>query len=132
MKKQAIIKLYNIYNIFFIFPVSVYVYARVYAHIGTSACKGQKRISGHVELELQLVVSLLTWVLSTKLQSPERAASALPYRAISPASLLCLYREKFGQRSVHLWFQSCGLAFVVSKLTLISIMKDQFIYFSWS
>jgi len=38
---------------------------------------GQRRMPDPLELELQVVVSLLMWVLGVKLESSERAASDL-------------------------------------------------------
>lgn len=38
------------------------------------------------ELQLQIVVSHLTWILGTELRSSERAASVLNGRTISPAT----------------------------------------------
>jgi hypothetical protein len=38
-----------------------------------SVCRSQKKELDILELELQVVVSYLTWVLGTKLMSPARA-----------------------------------------------------------
>jgi hypothetical protein len=52
-------------------PECIYVY-RVHADI----CRGQKKVLGPLELELHVLVSLLTWVLRTLPESSARAASA--------------------------------------------------------
>ena len=49
---------------------------------------GQKRVSDPLELELQVVVSRLMWVLVTELRSSTRAARALNTLATSPAPKL--------------------------------------------
>lgn len=46
-----------------------------YMYAGTHV--GQRRMPDPLELELQVVVSLLMWVLGVKLESSERAASDL-------------------------------------------------------
>lgn len=46
------------------------------------------------ELELQVVMSLVTWVLRTELQSSARAASGLNYGTTSLAFLLCFSQRK--------------------------------------
>jgi hypothetical protein len=43
------------------------------------ACKGQKRVSHPLELELQTVMNPLTWVSGTKLGSSARVMAALNY-----------------------------------------------------
>lgn len=48
----------------------------IYVHIG--AQKGQKVVSGSLQLELEAVVSCLTWLLGTKLSFSGRAASTRP------------------------------------------------------
>lgn len=39
----------------------------VCVHMGTSTCEGQKRASVLLELELQVVVRCVTWVVKTEL-----------------------------------------------------------------
>lgn len=43
----------------------------------TGACRAWKRVSELLELELQVIVSLLVWVLDTKLWFSEEAGQAL-------------------------------------------------------
>jgi len=50
----------------------IYVY-----HVYTVAIGGQKRVSGPLELELQVLVNQTVRVLETKLESPGRAEHAL-------------------------------------------------------
>ena len=45
--------------------------------VGVDACGVQKRVSNHLELVLQVVVSCLMLVLGTEPESSARAASAL-------------------------------------------------------
>jgi len=52
------------------------------------AHKGQKRASDLLELELQVVVGCLMWVLGTELRSFARAANTLNCRAVSPGSVV--------------------------------------------
>ena len=46
-------------------------------HMSADTCRGQKRASEPLELELQMVVSFLMWVLGTELKSSGQAGSAL-------------------------------------------------------
>lgn len=52
------------------------------------ACGGQKRSLDPLELELQMVVSHLMWVLQTEPRSSAEAASAMNNWAISPAPII--------------------------------------------
>lgn len=54
------------------------------AHVSPGACRGQKRQSGPLELELQMGATL--WVVGIEPGSSGRAGSALSHLAISPAS----------------------------------------------
>ena len=47
-------------------------------------CAGQKRVLDPLELELQEVVSCLTWVLGAELRSSARVAHILNHGAMSP------------------------------------------------
>ena len=49
------------------------------------AYEDQKRVLHPLDLESHVVVSHLTWVLGTKLESPGRVESTLHHRATSPA-----------------------------------------------
>ena len=48
------------------------IFNHVYVPLSADACGGQKRTSDPLELELQVAVSHLTWVLGTKLRSSRR------------------------------------------------------------
>ena len=53
-------------------------YAYVCGHVSAEVNEGQKRVSGALDLESQVVVSCLMWVLGTEPRSSSaRAASAL-------------------------------------------------------
>lgn len=54
----------------------------VHVHLGAHG--GQKRVSDSLELELQAILSHLTWVLGIKFQSPEKAVDSLNPWAFSP------------------------------------------------
>lgn len=54
-----------------------------YVHVGT--CRGQRRVSGLLELDLQMVVSHTTWLLKTELRSSAGAPNILSCWAISLA-----------------------------------------------
>lgn len=58
--------------------VSVYRYV----HMSAGACKGQKKASNFLQLELWVVVSCLTWVMGTGLGSSVRAVCTLNRWAI--------------------------------------------------
>ena len=45
------------------------------AHVCADACQGQKRTSDPLEVEPQVVVSCLAWVLGTELDSSRRASA---------------------------------------------------------
>lgn len=49
-----------------------------------SICKGQKRVSDFLELELEAVVSDQTWMLRTEFRSSTRGVSVLTSGAIYP------------------------------------------------
>lgn len=54
-------------------------------HMGGGLCRGQKRVSGLLELELQVLVM---WVLWPKLRSSGRAGNSLNHEAMTPASAI--------------------------------------------
>jgi hypothetical protein len=49
----------------------------MYVHVSKSTLKSQKKASYTLELELEAVVSLSTWVLESKLRPYGKAASSL-------------------------------------------------------
>lgn len=53
--------------------VFVYVCVCLYLHVGADALGGQKRATNPLELELQAVMSCLTWVLGAEPVSSGRA-----------------------------------------------------------
>lgn len=59
-------------------------------------CRDQKRVSNPPELELQVVISLLTWVLGAKLDSSGRAEKMLLTVSLAPLPTLskCFERRK--------------------------------------
>lgn len=63
--------------------------------VHTCACvsvhTGQKRTSDPLKLELQMVVSRLTWVLGPKLWTCKRVVGSLHCWIISPGPLLLLF-----------------------------------------
>lgn len=54
-------------------------------HIHAGAHRIQKRVLDPLELELQAVVSHVTWVQGTKLRASDRAVTAHNARLLSPA-----------------------------------------------
>lgn len=69
----------------FIFNSVYIMYLCGYVHGSMATCGGWERVLAPLELELQAVVSCLTWVLETKLWSPVRALYTENHQ---PASLL--------------------------------------------
>lgn len=66
----------------------VFIYVRVCACVNRCVpctCRSQKRVLDSLELESQMAVSCLVWMLGTKLRSSVGAVHALNYVAISPA-----------------------------------------------
>lgn len=53
------------------------MYMNAYVHMGAIANRGQKRVTDHLELELQADVNLPTWMLGTDVRYSTRAVSAL-------------------------------------------------------
>ena len=69
MVKRDSLCLWPVWFYDFIFNY-VYVYLCLcvgYVHMSAGTCGDQKRASGHLELELQVVLSHLTWVLGNEL-----------------------------------------------------------------
>lgn len=56
----------------------------VFMHVCAGTC-GDEKSFGFSELELQVVMRYMMWMLGTKIWSSLRAASVLDHRAISPA-----------------------------------------------
>jgi hypothetical protein len=54
---------------------------------------GQRRISYSLQLEFQVVVSWLIWVLGTELRSFAKAVRAFNYCSISPALTIYFVRQ---------------------------------------
>lgn len=62
------------------------------AHVGRGACGGQK-MSNSAELEIQVVVGGLMWILGTKFRSRVRAVCALNH--LTPGYLLFSHFKTF-------------------------------------
>lgn len=68
-------------------PTRIYftcIYTYVYIYAGAPG--SQKKVSDPSELEMQVALSYMTWVLGTKLRSSARATNVLNYSAIFPAA----------------------------------------------
>lgn len=66
-----------------------------YMSVHESVHKGQQKVSDSLELEeLETVLSLLTWVLRTELNSSGRAATTLNHGAASPAQTVPTFKFK--------------------------------------
>lgn len=76
--------LLNIYFYNFYFCIDVCRSMCGHAHISAVALRVQKGPSDPPELELQVVLNYLIWVLGTELNSRGRTENTLNYRAISP------------------------------------------------
>lgn len=61
-----------------------------YVHMCTDICKGQKKPSHPLKLELQAVSSLLMWVLRTRLGSSAIAIHVFNYWSITQNYTVCL------------------------------------------
>lgn len=57
--------------------IYVYVRERSCVHVCVQACDIHMRASGALELEVQMIVNCLMWLLETKLGSPGRGVCAL-------------------------------------------------------
>lgn len=55
--------------------ILIFVFVCACAHVCADACQGQKRTSDPLEVEPQVVVSCLAWVLGTELDSSRRASA---------------------------------------------------------
>jgi len=64
-------------SFYFILFCSMCIFFFMYVHKRMDAWGDQKRVSGSQELDLEVVVSLLTWVPGTELGSSERVTSFL-------------------------------------------------------
>ena len=74
---------------FYFHFIFVFMVCSVCVRVSERACGSQnRRASDLLELELQMVVSYLMWVLGSELRFSARVAGALNYRTISPAPRL--------------------------------------------
>lgn len=64
--------------------IYVYMYISVYMHMCMGAYRGQKRALSVLDLELQVVLSPLTWLLGTELGSSTGAKPSSPVRPLPP------------------------------------------------
>lgn len=55
------------------------------AHVSAVACRGQRKVLGPREVEIQAVVKSLMRVLGTEFGASTRAVCTFNYRAISPS-----------------------------------------------
>lgn len=60
-----------------LFLKEIFIYENVYAHTCVSNYRGQKGAPDLPDLELQVVISCLMWVLGTEFGFSERVTSAL-------------------------------------------------------
>lgn len=63
--------------------------------VGIGAHRGQKMVSDVLELELQIVVSCLDWMLGTELGSSSKAVCTSNCQAISPVPTLETSGDQF-------------------------------------
>ena len=82
--------------------VCVCMCACVHVYIGADTHRALKRAPDSLELELQVVVSHLMWVLGMESRSSARATHALKHLAISPAPGL-----NFDQESSWIFIAFC-------------------------
>lgn len=95
-------------------PVGVYMH---YVHV--EAYRGQRRVSDPLELELQVVVSCLRWMLGTEPMCSARAVSTLSHQVLSSDfSLLIItiiitfqIEEGFTSTFVHLFLLNLSNTF---------------------
>lgn len=87
-------------------PVSVSVCLCEYMIYNCGCPWRPGRVSDTLELELQMVMSLLVWVLGTHPRSPVRAASTLNHLVIFPAPFLIILRILSYLKKIKSFFPS--------------------------